>query len=222
MDFPSNSHNLNEPGSKPEKKVEKVVSGEVLKRPKSIGRRFTEIFSGNGFKTASKFVMIDILFPALRNLIYDTGNEGLRRMQDGLRRSIYKDNSSNRQRFSEYRPRIQYNNPINRFARDPRDPRELRDRTAYLPNQPPYSPRGARIQVGDLILVSRAEAEIVLERLIDIIDKYEVASVADLYDLVGLPTSYIDNKWGWSMLTNVEIRQVREGYLIDLPPVEPI
>ena len=56
----------------------------------------------------------------------------------------------------------------------------------------------------------------------DIIDQFEVASVADLNDLVGFPTSYTDNKWGWIYLGDVQIRQVREGYLIDLPSPEPI
>ena len=47
-----------------------------------------------------------------------------------------------------------------------------------------------------MILNSRSESELVLESLQDIIDKYDVASVADLYQLVGLPTAYTDNKLG--------------------------
>jgi hypothetical protein len=91
-----------------------------------------------------------------------------------------------------------------------------------LPDQPPYAPPRRRQDVGEIILISRDEAELVIERLTDIIDKYEVASVADLHDLVGLPTTYVDNKWGWSVLNSVGVRQIREGFLIDLPPVEPI
>lgn len=72
------------------------------------------------------------------------------------------------------------------------------------------------------MLVSRDEAELVIERLSDILENYDVASVADLYDLVGLPTTYIDNKWGWTNLAYANVRQVREGYLIDLPQAEPI
>ena len=56
----------------------------------------------------------------------------------------------------------------------------------------------------------------------DIIDTYEVVSVADLNELVGLPTSYMDNKWGWIYLGDVQVRQIREGFLIDLPSAEPI
>jgi hypothetical protein len=56
----------------------------------------------------------------------------------------------------------------------------------------------------------------------DIIDVYKVASVTDLHDLVGLPSTYVDNKWGWENLSYANVRQIREGYLLDLPPVEPI
>jgi hypothetical protein len=84
----------------------------------------------------------------------------------------------------------------------------------------PY--RQTKRESNDLVFASRPEAELVVERLIDIIDKYDVASLADLYDLVGLPTAHTDNKWGWTYLNNVEIRQIRDGYLVDLPALEAI
>jgi hypothetical protein len=94
-----------------------------------------------------------------------------------------------------------------------------------MPNIPDQGPRSIRVNrrdANDIILTSREEAELVIERLIDIIDKYDVASLADLNDLLGLPTSHVDNKWGWTYLNNVEIRQIRNGYLIDLPSLEEI
>ena len=116
-----------------------------------------------------------------------------------------------RRRPINYGSRVQYNSPVRR------------DR-AYLPDQAPARPLGRQVrrETNDLVLTSREEAELVLERLTDIIDKYGVASLADLYDLTGLPTSHVDNKWGWTYLNNTEIRQVRDGYLLDLPPVEEI
>ena len=71
-------------------------------------------------------------------------------------------------------------------------------------------------------MAERDDAELFVERLIDIIEKYEVASLADLYDLLGWASSHVDNKWGWTYLSNVEVRQVRDGYLIDLPPFEAV
>ncbi len=64
-----------------------------------------------------------------------------------------------------------------------------------LPDQPPHPPPRNRHATPELIVSSKSEGDLVIERLVDIIDTYEVASVADLYDLLGLPNSYIDNKW---------------------------
>lgn len=92
-----------------------------------------------------------------------------------------------------------------------------------LPDQPPFGGRGRKTQaIGEIILSTRKEAEDVLERLNDLIDKFDVASVADLCEITGLPSSYTDNNWGWSNLTFVKVRQIREGFVIDFPPAESL
>lgn len=210
MDFPGNSHNVTgepkEPKSdKPPKEVHKVVTVDAIQRKKPLGRRFKELFFGGEFKGATKYIFGDVLVPALRNMVVDGVTKGIERV-------IYGE-AGPRRRPELGRPRISYNNPIERYSSRPT--------RGMLPDQPPYSRRG-RQEVSDIILVSRDEAELVVERMIDIIDKFDAASIGDLHDLVGLPTTYVDNKWGWTSLGNVNVRQIREGYLIDLPPVEPI
>jgi hypothetical protein len=210
--FPGNSKRLTGGREKPpEKKVEKVITGEVVVRKKSVGKRFKDVFFGGDFKDSMRYTAADVILPRLRNLVLDAGFSALERM-------LFGGSSVSRRRPTEYRPRTQYNAPISRIH-DPRDPRPDR---VMLPDQPPHLVRRSRRDVSDFALYSREQAELVLERLVDIIDKYDVASVADFYELCGQPTSYIDNDWGWSYLNNVEVRQVREGYLIDLPPAEPI
>lgn len=216
MDFPSNSHNvlgeLKAPkAEKPPKDVQKVVVGEVVQRKKPLGRRMKAIFFGGEFKGATKYVVADVLIPAFRNMIVDATSKGVERV-------VYPD--SPRRRYDSIRPpRVSYNSPYDRYSQQERG----RSRV-MLPDQPPRDvPSSNRRQdSGEIIFVSRDEADRVAERLTDIVDKYEVASVADLHGLVGLPANYVDNKWGWSSLRGVDIRQVREGFLLDLPPVEPI
>jgi hypothetical protein len=205
MDYQGNTNKDKEADKKPDKQIEKVVTVEVIQKPKPLGRKFKETFFGGDFKMSMRYVAGDVLLPALRNLIVDMTTKGMERIVFG--------ESSYRRRPTEYRPRVQYNNPIHRM----RDPREL----GRLPDQPPRY-RNTRYEIKDIVIADRGEAELVVERLIDIIDKYEVASLADLYDLLGLATSHVDNKWGWTYLNNVEIRQIREGYLIDLPALEEI
>ena len=74
----------------------------------------------------------------------------------------------------------------------------------------------------NIILDNRGEAQRVLDALDDIIAEYTVASVADLYDLVGIDGNYMDNKYGWTDLRAAKILRVSEGYLIKLPKALPI
>jgi hypothetical protein len=208
MEFPGNSHNPTGPNPpKEEKHIEKVVAGEVVQRKTPLGRRFKNLFFGGEFKGAMKYLSNDVLLPALRNMLVDTTTKGVERVVYG--------ESYSRRRPEIGRPRVSYDRlsaPSDRYG----------SRRAMLPDQPPFASSRRKQDVGEIILNSRDDAEIVAERLADIIDKYDVASVADFHELVGLPSSYVDNKWGWSSMKGVDIRQIREGYLLDLPPVEPL
>lgn len=207
MDFPSNSHKSTDkslPQPKQEKKeITKVVSGEVVTRKKPISQRLKNIFVGGEFKNAAVYIAVDVLVPAARNMIVDATTKGMERL-------IYGDSPSRRYSDSN-RSRISYNNPIDRS----------KTRGAMLPNQPPYHTKPSRTST-DIILSSREEAELVLSTLIDIIETYDVASIADLNELVDLPSTHVDNKWGWISLRYAQIRQIREGYLLDLPPAKPL
>lgn len=204
MDYQSNSRKDKE--ERPEKNIEKVITGEVVQKPKSLGRKFKDTFFGGDGKQVARFIGADVLLPAMRNLLVDIITKGAEQM-------IYGDRNA-RRRDSRTNYGAQYTvsrAPTNPFSFDPRSPITV-------------VPRGRqnRHEIGEVILASRPEAELVVERLNDILEKYDVASLADLYDLLGLPTSHIDNKWGWTFISNVPIRQIRQGYLLELPPLEEI
>lgn len=208
MDYQSNANKNKEQPLENQPKVEKIVTGEVIQKPKSVGRKFKNIFFGGDAKAALRFVSSDVLLPALRSLIVDMTSKGIERVVYG--------ESSYRRRPAEYRPRIQYNTPIYYRPQDPRD-----QRYANLPDQArPYRTR--RREPNDFIVGTRQEADEIVEDLINAIDKYQVVSLADLYVKLGLETSYVDQKWGWTYLNNIEVRQHPQGYLIDLPPLEEI
>lgn len=204
MDYQDNSNKNKAKTVKPkeDKVVERVISTDVKQRPPSIGRKFKTLFFGGEFSGALRYVAADVLLPAARNLLVDTATKGVERL-------VYGESSSQRRRPIDYSSRVRYNSPFMR----PDRPR--------LPDQPPFS-RSPRRETNHLVLASREEAELVLERMLDILDNYDVASVADLYELTGLPSASIDHKWGWSYLKNAEIRQVRDGYMLDLPPAEEL
>lgn len=206
MDFPGNQKNPvgDNKSMKEEKVITQVVTTEVIHKPTSFGRRFRNIFLGGSIKSVFRSVGTDVLIPAFRAMIVDAADTGVKRAVMG---------EAPRRRYEGGRPRVSYNSPVYRDSR----------RSGMLPDQPPLrEPRPRRQDVGEIILVSASEAENVIERLSDIIDKFDVATIADLHELCGLPTTYVDNKWGWTALNYANVRQVREGFLLDLPPVEPI
>lgn len=210
----ANKNKKQEQEDKPKKVVTKVTVGEVIIPKKPLGKRFRELF---GFKaifgetdtrSVAEYVIVDVMIPAARNLVFDV-------LSEGLKRKMYGDSVSRRympgsgSRVTSYTP---YNRPVER-SYSPLSGATVRRPLREAPSKHERT---------DFILSSRQEAELVLERMNDIIDSYEVVSVADLNELVGLPTSHVDNKWGWTYLADVDIRQVREGYLIDFPLPEPI
>jgi len=77
--------------------------------------------------------------------------------------------------------------------------------------------------VGSSVVVSsREKAEKVVEALFDLLSKQGFVSVANLKDLVDIPTKFIDERWGWTKFSSVVIHQVRDGYCISLLDAEPL
>lgn len=209
VDYQGNSNKKKEGPKETERKpLEKVVAGDVIVKPKGIGARFKNIFFGGDFTAAKEYVLSEVLLPAIRNLVVESISKGTDRL-------IYGDNAIRRRGPVNYGSRVQYNNPIYRSG-----PPQAR---AYLPDQRPIDRwSGGQKTFEDVIVGSKADADNVIEQLTNVVDMYEVVSIADLYELLGLPSSHVDNKWGWTHLSTIEVRQVREGWRISFPPLEEI
>lgn len=210
-EFPGNSKmpRPQTPDAEQEKKVESVVTNEVKKQKKSLGRRFLDIFIGGDSKSVVQYVFMEVLVPQAKDMITEAASQGFERMIYGDSRSPRNHRPRNAAGYSggptNYtRYAVRGNNPIGRLGSDDRRPAVHQPRTQ---------------NVDDILLATRVEAETVLDRLYDLLKEYETASVADLYSLVGLSSSYTDQKWGWVDLHGSQIRRVRDGYILDLPKV---
>ena len=73
-----------------------------------------------------------------------------------------------------------------------------------------------------MLITNRADAEDVLDRLRDLINQFDVATVADFKELLGITGDFTDNTWGWDDLRSAGIRAVRGGYVIDLPRTQAL
>lgn len=81
-----------------------------------------------------------------------------------------------------------------------------------------YARRRHMFDYDEFVFKTRADAVAVLTTMDDMLDKYGVVSVRDLYDICQRSTdNYMTNKYGWSNLSSARVVHVRNGYVIDLP-----
>jgi hypothetical protein len=215
MEYPSNSQNQGDKPGEPKaketepKNVEKIVSGEVVRRKKSLSKRFKETFiAGDGAKTAISYVFYQIIIPGAKDVIADSVSMGVEKMIFGEARSASRRTGrrpgSNGENYIRYDK--QYNQGSSMRGReDPRGP-SRRSRATF--------------DFDEIILPTRVEAEQVIDKLFDLVVRYQQASVKDFYDICGITAEYTDAKWGWTNLSGASWTRVRNGYLLDLPKPE--
>lgn len=199
-------------GGKPtDVRLEKVVTGEVIKRKPPIGRRIKDVFFGGDAKATAQYVIADVLLPAFRDMLFDSVTRGAQRMVygDSAPRHPHGSRTSPFTASQTYTPYSKVSSPIVSSG--------VR---ANLPDQPsrPRPHRGGM----EIILSSREEAELVLEQLDLVIGKYDFVTVWDLNDLLGIEPNFVDQKWGWTSIVGSNVRQIREGFLLTLPDTEPL
>lgn len=215
-EFPTNSHKdkddsplarpskKNEESSEEETKEkvkEKVIKGEAVTRKKPLGKKFMEVFFGGTSKGVMDYVVFDVIVPAAKDMFADAVSQGIERMIYGEARSTPRNRrSGGRKSHVSYESRYS-------------DPRR--------PARPSLSHRArATHDFDEIVLETRDDAVMVLQGLDNRIERYRIATVNDLYDLVGVTGTYVDEKWGWVDLRDADITRVRGGYLVDLPEPE--
>ena len=75
----------------------------------------------------------------------------------------------------------------------------------------------------DISFDTRMDAERILTFLKVNLEKYGIATIADLKGISGLRASYSDNDYGWTNLAFARVYRARDGrFYLDLPEVMPI
>lgn len=205
-EFPPNSKTAGMRAAKAAKKVERVTSDSAVRRRKSLGKQFSHTFFGGDARSAFEYMVGSVLVPAAKEAIVEAASSGFERL-------VYGDRRPKRYRGGPPSGPTGYIS-YNRMGQPTRDDR---------PPLPAMLARKTRSRhdFDDIIINSRTEAEEVIDRLFDLISKYESATVADLYELTGLESSHTDHKWGWRDLRGATVGRVRGGgFLLELPEPE--
>lgn len=208
MEIPDYPPNKKEPLQQEDKNIKRVTSNEPVRRKKSLSKQFKETFVGGDAKTAVRYVMFDVLIPAAKDMIAEAGAQGLEKL-------IYGETRGGRRGRGVTPPPdgptgyVSYN----RYAMGSRQAAPQRVMSRRARSQHDFD---------EIVLTSRVEAEEVIDRLFEVVSQYGSATVSDLYELVGLPSTHTDNKWGWRDIRGAGVTRVRGGFLLDLPEPQPL
>lgn len=197
--YSSNSNKTREKrrAAERQRKVEKVVSGNVVVKKKGIFDKAKELFTPEDVANAKSYIWWDIIVPHGKKLLSDIVN------------GILYPGSTNTTKMSPL-DRISYNKVYgggDRFSSGVMQQQQKPSQTRTLDN---------------IVLASRADAVAVLDALNADLKDYGIVSVADLKSMLDLPHDYTDVKYGWTSVSNAQIISVRDGFLLNMPKAMPI
>lgn len=188
---------------KPVVKSENIVT---LKKPWY--QRATELFIGDDPDSLGSYIVHEIVVPSIQNTILD------------VLESTFLGMSRRDRRYDSGRG-YDYSYPYRSTSSSPRAPigglrRNDYGRDRDRDRRDDYRPTNNKVDYKSIRLRYRADAEEVVTRMRELMDLYNQVTVADLLKLVGQPSSYTDNNWGWTDPRDIGIRRVSDGYLIDV------
>lgn len=196
-DYASNSHKSKEADEK--KELSSVVRGNVTVKKEPISRKFADTFLADNLQNVRSYVFNDVIVPAITDAIVDALTSGI-----GM---LFKGNpTAGRNRNKPAGNRVNYSSYSRDESRSSNRRTQPRDRHGYA----------------DIIFDTRGDAQEVMDCLDEVLDKYKVISIADFYDLAGVPeeSNYTDRNYGWYDLNGMVITRDRDGYRIKLPKPE--
>lgn len=213
-DYPANSHKAKEQAISPEPKViDPVVVDGVKRKRESLGSKFRSTFLAGDPAAVRNYLIFQVALPGARDLLSDI-------LIGGIEKYVYGEayeGSGRRRGFRSTTPTSPGYVSYNRYSQATR-------------KVSPEAPRAGALSVQDranhrfdqIVLESRVKAEEVLDKLFDLISRYQIVSVAEFYKLVGETSNFTDEKWGWADISAANIQRTRDGYLVNLPQPVPL
>lgn len=210
-DFPANSAKARarsegpKLGEQPEK-IERITSADAIQRKRGLGRQFKDTFVEGSARMAFDYMLLEVVVPAIQDTLIDAFQGGVERLFRGDRATRRHRSSS---AYSDAPPRVSYNQMYS--SRPSQTSRSLSQQSR------------ARHDFGEIILQSRQDAEDVIDRMYDVLNRYGSVPVSTLYALTGIQASHTDEKWGWTSLSGSRAARQRNGtWWLDLPEPEPL
>ena len=175
------------------KALDKVVQAPVQQK-KSLKSKIKETFVQDDKESIGEYLLLDILVPAVKDCVSDLVCNAINMLLYGDTRG----HGGNSKKTDYTKPsKISYNGGGG-------------SRVEYNRSRGGYD-------FSEIVMRSRTDAANVLGALRERIEEYDVATVADLYDFLDISSVFTDNNYGWYNLDNAFVKQVRGGYILELP-----
>ncbi len=198
MEYPNNSDaaKIKAPVEEKREVPKPQLSAPVKTKKKSALNKFGENLISEDAGSVKNHIWYDVVMPSLKRAISDA-------IKDGIDIILYGSAKRDGRRNGT---RIDYGGYWDR-----RDPRR---------DDPPV--RRSSADFDDIIFPSMADAEQVLDCLEDMLQRYKVVSVLDLYDIAQMTAPYTASRYGWKDIRGARARRVRDGWMLDLPRPMPL
>lgn len=178
----------------------KVVTGEVVRKKKSLGRKFKDTFVSEDAGSVGDYLVFDVLVPALKDTLYNAVANSVSMFLFGSSRGPMADSYSRRDYSAYSRP-------------------QKGAKTSYRGSEDRYERRRDILEYDEIEFNNIVDANKVCDRLMWRMKEYGVVTLSDFYDLVGITPDFTYEKYGWYDFGNVlEPKRMYGGkYYIPLP-----
>lgn len=213
-EFPNNSsRSQRDPEvSQEEVHIDSIVSDGVGVSKPSRLKRLRRSFIAGDASSVGEHVLWNLLLPAAKDAVSDMGSTFIDMMIYGEKRGRLPRQGTPTQGLGST-SRINYGGVSTGTPGS---------RLVLAPNQVPQAPNDntqGRFSPNDITVPTRAQAEAIIAKMFEVLEKYNVVTVANLYSMVGISPDYMDSKWGWNNLDSANIKRLRSGaMLLELPP----
>ena len=190
-----------------------VVQGRVVK--KSFIRSVFGGVSASDAQDLGEHIVKNVLIPGVQNLVWDSMQSVTMTLNRTIQMMIFGPGAVNRPSILGQALPSRISPQYVEYGATYRDP-------STRPPSPGLRSSSKRLQINDIVLNSRAEAEMVLDMLREVIDNYGQVTVLELYRKLNIPTenNYTLADWGWTQLLTAQVHHIRQGYQLVLPSVE--
>lgn len=200
------------PGEQKDRKpLERKVKGKVKVREKGPIQKMAGSFFEEDLANVKTYVIQDVVIPLIKDAIADSFIGALEMLLYGTTGG---GRNRRRTRAASQNPDKLSYTAYNRFSDGSSVTRtSSRTRTSSAD----------AYDYESLIFETRGDAEAALIGLRETLDQYNVATVADLYDLAGLTAPFTDQKFGWKNLDEAHVKRAPGGgWIIVLPKARSI